>query len=142
VQEDSPTYGEARLGGVTLHVEPRTRMQVTLPRDYVTSWGENDRVPFVLDIGSPGVALHMNRPELERLHALIGRALERTRGRDRPHLPRLPAGRRRPRRARRRLPLALPWSSPRPPHHARLIRAHLCPSPSRGGRSPQPQQPE
>jgi hypothetical protein len=76
VQEDPPTYGEARLGGVTLHVEPTTRMQVALPRDYVTSWGEDDRVPFVLDIGSPGVALHMNRPELERLYALIGRALD------------------------------------------------------------------
>lgn len=78
VCEDPAQHGDARPGGIALFVDPDTRLQVDLPRDFLRQTDDTTgRVPFVVDVGSPGVNLHMQRAELERLHALIGRALER-----------------------------------------------------------------
>ena len=73
--EDEPRYGRGLVRNVTVEVDSKTEIEVTLPRIYQSAvTGEPARIPYVVTLGR--VNVHMERAEVERLHALLGRALE------------------------------------------------------------------
>jgi hypothetical protein len=76
IREDEPKHGNAALGAFFAHVQPDAEMQIALPRTYEREGFDPIRVPYVVDVGR--VQMHMERAEVERLHALLGRALEVT----------------------------------------------------------------
>jgi hypothetical protein len=73
VHEDDERNGGAVRLTVTARIGPDTALRVSLP---------GDDLPFVLRVGrvAGGMHLYAERAELERLHAIIGRALDQHAG--------------------------------------------------------------
>jgi hypothetical protein len=69
VREDNERHGVAEISGVNVHIEADTHLEIWRPGAHTTAGTK-----YLVDLGR--TYLHMQRPELERLHALIGRALE------------------------------------------------------------------
>jgi hypothetical protein len=69
VREDDEQAGRAEISSLNVHVEADTRIEIWRP-EARTSGGTK----YMVELGR--VYLHMERAELERLHALTGRALE------------------------------------------------------------------
>lgn len=78
VYEDEPRDGPAEWVSMSVYVGPDTHLSYRPARTDTTAGGEVLHVPPSLQIGTMGgLTLTAERAELERLYALIGRALER-----------------------------------------------------------------
>lgn len=74
VREDDERYGRGLIRSVTVEIDSKTELEVTLPRTFTSSvTNEPGRIPYVVALGR--VNVHMERAEVERLHALLGRVL-------------------------------------------------------------------
>jgi hypothetical protein len=74
VTEDEPRYGRGLVRGVTAEIDSKTEIEAALPRTYTSSvTNQPMRIPYVVTLGR--VNVYMERAEVERLHALLGRVL-------------------------------------------------------------------
>lgn len=78
ITEDIPRWRKACPLGFACLIADDTALEISLPRPARGNWGEPVHLPFVAMLG--GVNLHMDRPEVARLHDLLGRALAATEG--------------------------------------------------------------
>lgn len=75
LHEEPRLRGPGRVSNLSVEIDQDTGMSIALPRTFDGGGVGIVRIPYVLDLGL--VSLHMDRAELERLQALIGRALGR-----------------------------------------------------------------